>query len=75
MISYYLVMRPSLIVSDVYPPGDASIGYSTIKDHTSKSKVKEATSLITQEFNSTLKKEEESNASALAEVETLEFRM
>ena len=43
--------------------------------HTSKSKVKEATSLITQEFNSTLKKEEESNASALAEVETLEFRM
>ena len=37
--------------------------------------MKQATSLLTQEFNATLNKEREYNTSALAEAETLKVRM
>ena len=44
-------------------------GYTTAR------KVKQATSLITQELNATLKKQMEDNVSALAEAETPKFRI
>ena len=51
LINYY-----SLISGNVYPPGDASLRVSTATGHTSASKLKQATSLLTQELNATVKK-------------------
>ena len=42
--------------NDVYPPEGVSLVASTAKGQINTSKVKQATSLITQEFNFTLKK-------------------
>ena len=52
-----------------------SLGASNTTGHTSASKVKRATSVITQEFNVTLKKEIEANASTVLEVDNLKVRM
>ena len=71
LISDYL----SLTGDNRYPPDDDSLGVSTTTGHPSASKAKQATSIITQEFNTTLKKERESNASALSERATLKVRM
>ena len=46
----------SLTGGGVYPPGDESLLYLTATGHTKESKVKQSTSLLTQEFNATLKK-------------------
>ena len=46
----------SLTGEDVYPPGDESLRVSTATGHTTSSKVKHATSLITQEFNAAINK-------------------
>ena len=60
---------------NVYLPGYESLGASTATGHNSASNVKQAISVLDQYFNVTLKKEKESNASALAESETLKVRM
>ena len=61
----------SLTDGDVYPPVDESLGASTATRHTSTSKVKQDTSLPTQEFNATLSKEKEANVAALSYLVTL----
>ena len=67
--------RKYLLGNDVYPTEEVSLGASITTGHTSASRVKKDTSLLTQYFNATLKKEREPNASALEEAETLKFRM
>ena len=60
---------------DVYPPDDAYLRASTETGHTSTSKLNQARSLLTQEFNPILKKEREANSTPLAAAENLKFRM
>ena len=65
----------SLTGGNVYLPGYESLVVSTATGHTSASNVKQAISVLDQYFNVTFKNEKESNASALAESETLKVRM
>ena len=67
-----LGIEASLTGGDVYPPGEDSLGASTATCYTSTSELKQATSILTQEFNATLKKGGESDAPELAEEETSE---
>ena len=46
----------SLIANYAYPPEDESLVYSSTTGHNSTSKLKQMTSLLTQDFNSTLNK-------------------
>ena len=53
---YWAYNEAYLVVNDVHPFEDVSLVASTATDHIIASKVKQATSLLTQEFNATLNK-------------------
>ena len=72
---YILDDDSSLTCVNVYLPRYKSLGASTTTVHPSASNVKQATSLLTQEFNAALNKSIEYNASALAETVTFKLRM